>query len=102
MPPFLTKDLEYSSVRNDCQILAPGPPPNGPSPTWANICWNMLLMNIDSKSVAVSLIFPRRAAALSVILEAAPLRSAPLRAVMAGGGRGGGGGLLTPRFWPAR
>ena len=72
MPPALTKDLEYSSVRNDRQMLAPWPPLNGPSPTPENICWNMLLRNTASKSSPAALALAARPAAASEPCRRAP------------------------------
>src|SRR4051794_41579788 len=97
MPPDLAKDLEYSSVRNDRQMLAPGPPLNGPWPTPENICWNMLLRNIASKSWPVAVALAARLAAASVL---------PASAAGAAGGSAGGnhegrpGGITSPPIWP--
>src|SRR6185312_9491411 len=72
MPPALTKDFEYSSVRNDRQMLAPLPPLNGPWPTPENICWNMLLRNTASKSSLAALALAARlAAGLETLLASA-------------------------------
>src|ERR1043166_8656354 len=79
-PPAFTNDLEYSSVRNDRQMLAPGPPLNGPWPTPENICWNMLLRNTASKSSPFALALAARLAAGSVL---------PASAAVAAGDRAG-------------
>src|SRR5215213_2399919 len=54
MPPALAKFFEYSSVRNERQVLAAWPPLNGPSFTCVNICPNIELRNTASKSCAAA------------------------------------------------
>src|SRR6185369_12052167 len=87
MPPALTNDLEYSSVRNDRQMLAPLPPLNGPWPTPENICWNMLLRNIASKSSPLALALAARLPAASVL---------PARAAVAAGESPSDIGVVRP------
>src|SRR5689334_18491142 len=99
-PPALTKDFAYSSVRNDRQICAPGPPLNGPWPTPENICWNMLLRNTASKS------WPAALALAALLVTAAALvlpASAALAAedsVVGDSGEVSSGVITSPRFRP--
>src|ERR1700712_934715 len=102
MPPAFTNDLEYSSVRNDRQMLAPGPPLNGPWPTPENICWNMLLRNIASKSSPVAFALAVRPADAASVLAVSLPASAAVAAGDSAAVRGDvrPGVITSPRFRP--
>src|SRR5262245_32701724 len=82
MPPDREIVFAYSSVRYDRHTPAAPRPPSGPSPSRpVNMCWNMALRNIVSKSWAVAraFAFGSRAAlpAAAVLAAAAASPSAP-------------------------